>query len=242
MFCTRLLNEATGSLLDDVQLVNTLQTSKVTAAEVSEQLETSEETEIMIDSAREVRRSTAVEFRLNMSWNLMYLSWQGYRSCAQRASILFSILNDLSRIDPMYQFSLDAYIDLFKLSISKSKRSHKLEERITNLNSYHTYAVYRWTRMHRETICMFWCVRWCLVWTTGCISGWEHLSPSVGIGCSKGINLYRHCCVCAVLQLCQALLTLWGRVLRSRSGWVVISQWMEVQREHLDQSQLLQCS
>lgn len=56
MFCTRLLNEATGSLLDDVQLVNTLQTSKVTAAEVSEQLETSEETEIMIDSAREVRR------------------------------------------------------------------------------------------------------------------------------------------------------------------------------------------
>lgn len=44
----------TGSLLDDVQLVNTLQTSKVTATEVSEQLETSEQTEIMIDSAREV--------------------------------------------------------------------------------------------------------------------------------------------------------------------------------------------
>lgn len=51
----RLLNEATGSLLDDVQLVNTLQTSKVTATEVSEQLEISEQTEIMIDSAREVQ-------------------------------------------------------------------------------------------------------------------------------------------------------------------------------------------
>ena len=51
---TRLLNEATGSLLDDVQLVNTLQTSKVTATEVSEQLESSEQTEIKIDSAREV--------------------------------------------------------------------------------------------------------------------------------------------------------------------------------------------
>lgn len=50
----RLLNEATGSLLDDVQLVNTLQTSKVTATEVSEQLESSEQTEIEIDSAREV--------------------------------------------------------------------------------------------------------------------------------------------------------------------------------------------
>lgn len=51
----RLLNEATGSLLDDVQLVNTLQTSKVTATKVSEQLESSEQTERKIDSAREVR-------------------------------------------------------------------------------------------------------------------------------------------------------------------------------------------
>lgn len=48
-----MLNEATGSLLDDVQLVNTLQTSKFTATEVTEQLETSEMTEIKIDTARE---------------------------------------------------------------------------------------------------------------------------------------------------------------------------------------------
>ncbi|XP_074478915.1 dynein axonemal heavy chain 2 [Sebastes fasciatus] len=118
----RLLNEATGSLLDDVQLVNTLQTSKVTATEVSEQLESSEQTEIKIDSAREA-----------------------YRLCAQRASILFFVLNNMACIDPMYQFSLDAYINLFNLSLEKSKRSHKLEERITNLNDYHTYAVYRYT-------------------------------------------------------------------------------------------------
>ncbi|XP_078526452.1 dynein axonemal heavy chain 2 isoform X1 [Lissotriton helveticus] len=118
----RLLNEATGSLLDDVVLVNTLQTSKVTANEVVEQLQTSEQTEIKIDTAREA-----------------------YRSCAQRASILFFVLNDMGRIDPMYQFSLDAYIDLFNLSIEKSKRSQKLDERITNLNDYHTYAVYRYT-------------------------------------------------------------------------------------------------
>nr|XP_048689619.1 dynein axonemal heavy chain 2 isoform X1 [Caretta caretta] len=118
----RLLNEATGSLLDDVQLVNTLQTSKVTASEVTEQLETSETTEIKIDTAREA-----------------------YRPCAQRASILFFVLNDMGRIDPMYQFSLDAYIDLFNMSIHKSHRSSKLEERIRYLNEYHTYAVYRFT-------------------------------------------------------------------------------------------------
>nr|XP_015196051.1 PREDICTED: dynein heavy chain 2, axonemal isoform X1 [Lepisosteus oculatus]XP_015196052.1 PREDICTED: dynein heavy chain 2, axonemal isoform X1 [Lepisosteus oculatus]XP_015196053.1 PREDICTED: dynein heavy chain 2, axonemal isoform X1 [Lepisosteus oculatus] len=118
----RLLNEATGSLLDDVQLVNTLQSSKVTATEVAEQLESSEQTEKKIDTAREA-----------------------YRPCAQRASILFFVLNDMGRIDPMYQFSLDAYIDLFNLSIEKSQRSAKLEERINNLNDYHTYAVYRYT-------------------------------------------------------------------------------------------------
>ncbi|XP_044939241.1 dynein axonemal heavy chain 2 isoform X6 [Mustela putorius furo] len=116
----RLLNEATGSLLDDVQLVNTLRTSKVTATEVTEQLETSETTEINIDLAREA-----------------------YRPCAQRASVLFFVLNDMGRIDPMYQFSLDAYIGLFILSIDKSHRSNKLEDRIDYLNEYHTYAVYR---------------------------------------------------------------------------------------------------
>lgn len=81
-----------------------------------------------------------VQFSLcNQSMNFP----QAYRLCAQRASILFFILNDMGRIDPMYQFSLDAYVNLFNLSIEKSKRSHKLEERINNLNEYHTYAVYR---------------------------------------------------------------------------------------------------
>ncbi len=43
----------------------------------------------------------------------------------------------------MYQFSLDAYTDLFTLSIDKSQRSPRLDERISNINEYHTYAVYR---------------------------------------------------------------------------------------------------
>ena len=53
-FCFRLLNETKGSLLDDEKLVNTLQTSKTTSQEVTEQLATSEMTEAKIDSAREV--------------------------------------------------------------------------------------------------------------------------------------------------------------------------------------------
>ena len=55
-FSFRLLSTAQGSLLDDEQLVNTLHTSKITSTEVSEQLQTSEQTEIKIDTAREVSR------------------------------------------------------------------------------------------------------------------------------------------------------------------------------------------
>nr|CAD7438227.1 unnamed protein product [Timema bartmani] len=115
----RLLNE-TVNLLDDLQLLITLQTSKTTSISVTEQLQVSETTEVEIDTARE-----------------------GYRPSAQRASILFFVLNDMSQIDPMYQFSLDSYISLFIISTEKSQRSAILEERIVFLNEYHTYAVYR---------------------------------------------------------------------------------------------------
>jgi dynein heavy chain len=43
----------------------------------------------------------------------------------------------------MYQFSLDAYIDLFNISIKKSHKTTKLEERLNKLNDFHTYAVYK---------------------------------------------------------------------------------------------------
>jgi dynein heavy chain len=116
----QLLSTAQGSLLDDEKLVNALQSSKSIAEEVTQQLVIAEQTERRIDAARE-----------------------GYRPCAQRASILYFVLNDLATVDPMYQFSLDAYIDLFEKSISKSKRFEDLTERIASLNEYHTYAVYK---------------------------------------------------------------------------------------------------
>ena len=56
----RLLNTAQGSLLDDEKLVNALQSSKATAIEVQEQLEISEQTEVKIDAAREVRTTYAM--------------------------------------------------------------------------------------------------------------------------------------------------------------------------------------
>lgn len=68
---------------------------------------------------------------------------QQYQPCALRASILYFVLNDLSGVDPMYQFSLDAYASLFLISIKNSPKSDNVQERIKQLNDYHTYAVYK---------------------------------------------------------------------------------------------------
>ena len=42
---------------------------------------------------------------------------EGYRSVAYRASILFFCIIDLAGIDPMYQYSLQWFINLFKMAV-----------------------------------------------------------------------------------------------------------------------------
>ena len=137
----RMLNESRGSILDDEELFKTLQISKQTSAIVTESLSVAEVTEMEIDATRE-----------------------SYRPSANRASILFFVLMDMSRIDPMYQFSLDAYIGLFIKSIDKSLKNPVVAERINNLNKYHTYALYQNTcrglfEMHKLLFSFHLCTR-----------------------------------------------------------------------------------
>lgn len=117
----RLLSETKESLLENVQVFDALDLSKQSQNDIDQTLKMNEDLEIKIDLTREQ-----------------------YRSVAHRAAILFFILQDLTSIDPMYQYSLDSYIQLFILSIDKSPRSLKLIERIEKLNDYHTYAVYKY--------------------------------------------------------------------------------------------------
>ncbi|PFH37249.1 dynein, axonemal, heavy chain 2 family protein [Besnoitia besnoiti] len=120
----RLLTNSQGSLLDDVELIAALQESKAIAEEVTRQIEVSEQTMQKIDQARDA-----------------------YKPCGIRASVLYFVLHDLILADPMYQFSLDAYVELFISSIEKAKEDNAMtasvEEHVEILNSYHTLAVYR---------------------------------------------------------------------------------------------------
>ena len=117
-----MLSTATGSLLDNVALITTLDQSKTTWEQVNAMLKTAEETSKKIEAAS-----------------------AQFRPCSIRAATLYFVLNDLSQIDAMYQFSLDAYTDLFQGSIRGSAKSDSLPERIRNLNDFHTYAVYKYT-------------------------------------------------------------------------------------------------
>jgi len=123
----RLLSESKGSLLDDLDLIRTLESSKATAELINTQNLSARKTEIEIDSAREE-----------------------YRSSARLSSIIYSTLNEISSINPMYQYSLDSYMDLFRTNIERSRdvdvgtMTKKANQRVKEINEYHILNMHRY--------------------------------------------------------------------------------------------------
>ncbi len=77
------LSAAGGNILGDTSLVENLETTKRTANEVGKKVAEAKVTEKKINEARE-----------------------NYRPAAARASLLYFIINNLEKINPLYQFSL----------------------------------------------------------------------------------------------------------------------------------------
>eukprot|EP00163_Fabomonas_tropica_P009439 TRINITY_DN1923_c0_g1_i1.p1 TRINITY_DN1923_c0_g1~~TRINITY_DN1923_c0_g1_i1.p1 ORF type:complete len:2652 (-),score=902.80 TRINITY_DN1923_c0_g1_i1:9-7298(-) len=115
----RMLAEASGQILDDEVLINTLAASKTTSAEINERLVKSEETAKEIDTAREK-----------------------YRPAATRGSILYFVVADLALIDPMYQYSLTFFSNLFNQCLQKSAKSEDLEKRLLSIIDYSTRSIF----------------------------------------------------------------------------------------------------
>lgn len=61
---------------------------------------------------------------------------------ATHASILFFCISDLANIEPMYQYSLTWFINLYLQSIANSEGSSVLQQRIENLNDHFTKSIY----------------------------------------------------------------------------------------------------
>ena len=115
----KMLFESEGNILDNEELVNTLNDSKTTSQAISRRLEEAEKTEANISTAREK-----------------------YRPVAAKGSIMYFVVADLGLIDPMYQFSLRYFTQLFNTTIENSTKSSDLEKRLEILLRETTIAVY----------------------------------------------------------------------------------------------------
>ena len=66
----------------------------------------------------------------------------GYTKIAVHSTILFFSIADLANIEPMYQYSLTWFINLFNLSIENAEKSDDLETRLGHLHNHFTYSLY----------------------------------------------------------------------------------------------------
>ncbi|RVE44268.1 hypothetical protein evm_011063 [Chilo suppressalis] len=116
----RLLYASSGNILDDEELIETLNESKETSEIINARLEETEATEISISAAREK-----------------------YRTVATRGAVLYFAVAQLADIDPMYQFSLKYFNQVFNAVIEKSEKCDVLETRLDILHREITLSVYR---------------------------------------------------------------------------------------------------
>ncbi|XP_058902457.1 dynein axonemal heavy chain 17 isoform X5 [Kogia breviceps] len=116
------LSAASGNFLGDTALVENLETTKHMASEIEEKVQEAKITEVKINEARE-----------------------NYRPAARRASLLYFILNDLNKINPIYQFSLKAFNVVFENAIQKTAPADEVRQRVINLTDEITYSVYMYT-------------------------------------------------------------------------------------------------
>lgn len=65
-----------------------------------------------------------------------------YKPIAIHSTILFFSIADLANIEPMYQYSLTWFINLFVLSIENAEKSDDLNERLQYLYDHFTYSLY----------------------------------------------------------------------------------------------------
>ncbi|VDN97799.1 unnamed protein product [Rodentolepis nana] len=116
------LSEAEGNFLGDYALVENLETNKRTAAEIQDKVVQAKVTEEQINTAREI-----------------------YRPACVRAAMLYFIISDLSKINPMYQFSLKAFGFVFDTAMNRANSSDDVKVRVRNIIDSVTYSVYIYT-------------------------------------------------------------------------------------------------
>ncbi|KAK5608169.1 hypothetical protein CRENBAI_003200 [Crenichthys baileyi] len=115
------LSAAESNFLGDNVLVEKLETTKHTAAEIEMKVLETKVNEVKINEARE-----------------------HYRPVAVRASLLYFIMNDLNKINPMYQFSLKAFNIVFHKAVETAEAFEDVKSRVNTLIDCVTYSTFNY--------------------------------------------------------------------------------------------------
>ncbi|XP_014203995.1 dynein heavy chain 7, axonemal [Copidosoma floridanum] len=113
------LSGSDENILEDQTAISVLSSSKTLSNEIEAKQATAEITEKSID-----------ETRLQ------------YTSIATYSTVLFFTIAALANIDPMYQYSLIWFVNLFKNTIDNTKPVDDIQQRLDDLRKHFTYSLY----------------------------------------------------------------------------------------------------
>jgi dynein heavy chain len=118
----RELSSSQGNILDNIELIATLENTKAKAVEIQGKLQLAEQTKVDISTARSV-----------------------YKPVAKRGSILYFAEAGLSLINSMYEISLDSFLSVFKTALETAKKDGNLDNRLRNMIDTITRQIYDYT-------------------------------------------------------------------------------------------------
>ncbi|CAF1458544.1 unnamed protein product [Adineta steineri] len=115
----RELTTTTGNILDNNELIETLENTKTKVSEVIQALNLGERTRQDIEKLRDT-----------------------YRLAARRGAVLYFSLVQMSTINSMYQYSLNSFLSVFEYSVKSAQTNFKLEKRLQSIVNTLTYQIY----------------------------------------------------------------------------------------------------
>ncbi|KAG5459929.1 MAG: ATP-binding dynein motor region D5-domain-containing protein, partial [Olpidium bornovanus] len=117
----RELASSTGMMLDNIELIRTLESTKTKAVEIAQKLTLANQTSAEVEQSRDA-----------------------YRPAAKCGAVLFFVLSELAVINPMYEYSLSAFLEVFNQSLARSKPDPILSKRLPKIIDTLKYAVYNY--------------------------------------------------------------------------------------------------